>query len=304
LAEQRPEEFLEMANGQVRAAYALRDDLLAVLFPHGDTLPSELLQTRVKLKLLALVDGIERQLIGESLKQRSWGTLSRSGLLREKALIHFALARIAEERIHRNLQAAGASSLAQLPARLMGDDNANLAEMARKLLQAERNNDDSSLYLTLDPEILHILTWRVVAALQQQGDDGETILANAKAMLAAHDDDANPANAARKLVFFLGPDYREALLRPEIAGLHLFVAGISQSSGLDSDLLFRLIDEARVEPLALLLRGNGVDPEQIDRAMVLLRGAQASLSPELLSQYAAIDPIDARSAIANWQSAP
>jgi hypothetical protein len=303
LAEQHPPDFLEMANGQVRAAHALRDDLLAVLFPHGDVPPSELLQTRVKLKLLALVDGIERQLLGQSGEQRSWEMLARSGLLREKALVHFALARIAEERILRSMQVAGATTLAQLPARLLQSDNPNIAEMAGKLLQAEAKSSDDMLYLRLNAEMLHLLVWRVVAVLQQSAlVDNQALTENAKAMLAAHDPDVDQSSAARKLAFFLGPDYREELLQPEKAGLSLFVAGLSQSSAMDSDLVYRLLYEGALEPLALLLRANDRDIEQLKQISLVLRGKEHDMSAELVERFAGVDAVDARAAISGWKS--
>jgi hypothetical protein len=303
LAEQHPPDLLELANGQVRAAHALREDLLAVLFPHGDVPPSELLQTRVKLKLLALIDGIERQLLGQSGEQRSWEMLARSGLLREKALVHFALARIAEERIVRTMQAAGASPLAQLPAKLLQNDNVIIAEMAGRLLQAEANSSDETLYLRLNAEMLHLLVWRVVAVLQQSAlVDGLSLTENAKLMLAAHNPDADLSSAARKLAFFLGPDYREALLQPEKSGLSLFVANLSQSSGVDSDLIYRLIHEGTLEPLALMLRANDRDAEQLSRIIATLRGMKHEMSAELIERFAGVDAVDARAAISGWQS--
>lgn len=304
MAEQAPVDFLEMANGQVLAAHALCDDLLAMLFPYSEVPPSELLQTRVKLKLLALVDGIERQLLPETQgTQRSWDVLARSGLLREKILVHFALARIAEERIEHKMQVAGVSPLAQLPAKLLRDENANLAEMARKLLQAERSRADDQLYLRLNAETLHMLCWRIVAVLQQTDmHDQDTLATNAKALLAGYTADADLAAAARKLAFFLGADCRDALTDPEIAGLHLFIAALSQFGGADSDLLYRLIGEASAESLALVLRASDVDAEKINPVAAILQGSVPALSAGQIAQYAALDPVDARAAVSAWQS--
>ena len=102
-----PEDAVTLATGQVVATHALRDDLMAVLFPRGGELPSELLQSRVKLKLQALTSGIERALLPRGPEQlQSWSLLSESGLLREPALIDFALSRIAEDKLLQNIKLA------------------------------------------------------------------------------------------------------------------------------------------------------------------------------------------------------
>lgn len=300
-----PDDYLEMASSQLHAAQALRDDLLAVLFPHGSALPSELLQTRVKLKLLALVDSIERQLIepdGEN--QRSWELLAKSGLLREKALVHFALARLAEDRLVRNMQAAGMTALSQIPATLLGHENPGLAELARQLLQAEQaaSGGDERLYQRLDGELLHQLCWRVVAALQNSGGDQDRdLVSKAEALLARHGDMGNPAAVARKLVFFMGSDGASELADPRRAGLHLFIAVLAKDYGIENDLLLRLISEGSVAPLLLLLKGQDVAAAQLPAILTILRGSDDDdLSSDLSDTYGALDRIQARAAISKW----
>jgi hypothetical protein len=299
------DDYLEAATSQVRAAFALRDDLLAVLFPRGETAPSELLQTQVKLKVLALVNSIERRLLGTAdSTTHSWDMLAKAGLLREVSLIQFALARIAEDQITRNIQAAGdAMILSQLPTRLLAHDNEHLAEMARKLINAEQRvrQSDAQLYHGLDSENLHLLAWRVVAALQQHSRDKEKLVNKANALLSEHDGTQNPFAIARKLVFFLGSEHNKSLIDPRKAGLSLFVAALAQNYGLDSDLLLRLIGETSAGPLLLMLKGNGVAVEQLPAILSVLRGsAQADTSPDLGSIYSMIDPINARATVAGW----
>jgi hypothetical protein len=303
-----PEDYLDGATSEVRAAHALRDDLLAVLFPHGTALPTEMLQTQVKLKLQALVSGIEIAIGGESSSvdshESSWELLARSGLLREKALIDFALARVAEDRLQKRLMASsGVSLLAQLPTTLLSHENAKIAEMANALLRAEqRALADDRMYTRVDPAQLHLLVWRIVAALQEiAGTENLEHAARAQGLLDAHDGEADPATIARKLAFFLGPDRRNDLLDPRKAGLQLFVAGIAQEFGLPTNMLFRLMGEASVAPLLLMLRGAGVPIEQLPATLTALRGSDGvDESPNLAEIYGAIDPVDARAQIDSW----
>jgi hypothetical protein len=299
-----PEDYLDIASSEVRAANALRDDLLAVLFPNGTALPTELLQTRVKLKLQALVSSIESAVEGADLHGRSWDLLASSGLLRESELIDFALARVAEDRLQKRLMTSGGvSMLAQLPTTLLAHDNAKIANMARTLLRAEQMGlDDDQLFRRLDPAQLHLLCWRIVAALQDAVDvENPDLTLRAQALLQQHDGGTNPATIARKLVFFLGSEWRKDLLDPRKAGLHLFVACLSQEFGIASDPLLRLIVEGSVAPLLLLLKGCDVPIEHLPATLTALRGIDGTeASPDVAQIYAALDVIDARAQIANW----
>lgn len=303
-----PEDAVTLATGQVLATHALRDDLMAVLFPHGGTLPSELLQSRVKLKLQALTSGIERALLPKvTVHLQSWNLLSESGLLREPALIDFALSRIAEDKLLHNMQLASDSSiLGQLPVALLGHDNDRLSEMARKLLHAEQMSasDDSQLFQRLESEILHLLCWRVVAALLEcEAAESEALSKAVQTLLSSHDTGQNPAAIARKLVFFLGQEYRDELNDPRKSGLQLFVASLDQDYGLGSDFLLRLIGSEHAAPLLLLLKGLSLPVDEVAEIVPALRGNQAApVLPDWQPVYAAMDPVEARAAIASWKS--
>ncbi len=302
-----PEDAVTLATGQILATYALRDDLLAVLFPRGNNLPSELLQSRVRLKLQALTLSIEQALLGETSQHaQSWGLLSASGLLRQPALIEFALSRTVEDALRTNIQSAfGISVLGQLPVVLLAHENERLSEMARKLLHAEQMSvsDNSQLFQRLDSETLHLLCWRVVAALLE-GKVAENVELSeaAQTLLSTHDADLNPLAIARKLVFFLGQDYRQELADPRKSGLNLFVASLDQDYGLGSDFLLRLIGSEQVAPLLLLLKGQSLSTDEVAEIILALRGNNADNAiPDWQPVYAALDPVEARAAIASWK---
>ena len=303
-----PEDAVTLATGQVLATHALRDDLMAVLFPSGGTLPSELLQSRVKMKLQALMAGIERALLPTGQERlHSWSLLAESGLLRESVLIDFALSRIAEDKLLQNIKIASSSSiLGQLPVTLLGHDNNRLSEMARKLLHAEQMcvSDDSQMFQRLDSEALHLLCWRVVAALLEgKAAENERLSQAAHTLLATHDADVNPSAIARKLVFFLGQKYREELSDPCKAGLNLFVASLDQDFGLGSDFLLRLIGSEHVAPLLMLLNGQGLSVDKATEIIPALRGNTAdTASPNWQSVYAELDTVEARAAIMSWNA--
>jgi hypothetical protein len=304
-----PDAYLDLAHGEIREAFALRDDLLAMLFPHVSIAPSELLQTRVKIKLRALVDGIECQLLDCKTGQgSSWDVLAKSGLLRESGLIHFALARIAEDQLRQNMLASGnAAILSQLPVILLGHENIRLRDMAKQFLSAEQlaASGDHGLFQRLETDQLHLLCWRVVAVLQEmQQTENSKLIDAAQTLLSAHDDLHNPAAIARKLVFFLGPEYRASYYDPHSAGPHMFVAALAQDYGLESDLVFRLIAEGSAAPLLLMLKGQGVPVEHLPGILAVLRGTDnGDASPDLGNIYGMLDPVEARAAVAKWLDA-
>lgn len=302
------EDAVALATGQVLATHALRDDLMAVLFPRGGALPSELLQSRVKLKLQAVTLGVERVLLPTGQERlHSWSPLSESGLLREPALVDFALSRIAEDKLLRNIKiASGSSVLGQLPVTLLGQGNDRLSEMARKLLHAEQMSvsDDSKLFQRLDSETLHLLCWRVVAALlESNAAENEMLSEAAHTLLSMHDADLNPSTIARKLVFFLGQEYREELTDPCKAGLNLFVASLDQDYALGSDFLLRLIGSEHVAPMLVLLKGQGLSVDKATEIIPALRGNTAdTASLDWQAAYAKLDPVEARAAIMSWNA--
>ncbi|MFM2410483.1 MAG: hypothetical protein RL481_1311 [Pseudomonadota bacterium] len=297
-----PQDSAAHADADVRAAEALRDDLLAVLFPRCGALPSEYVQSAVRLKIQMVVQGIERQLTNRDGPPQSWDALSASGLLREPSLVEFALARLAEEKLKFNLEAGGATqALSQLPVLLLGHENPRIAVMARQLLSADRSTASmGELYRRLPNSDLHLLCWRVVAAVHDvEGCDVDAVTSKATELLAGHNGDSDPVQLARKLVFFLGPDHRATLIDPRKAGLHLFIAAMAQEYRLESDLLYRLIAGDSPFALLLLLRGQGLPVEQLPSLLVALRGGHDS-SPDIADAYTNIDPIEARAAISAW----
>ena len=301
-----PLDAVTLAGSQVLATRALRDDLMAVLFPHGSVLPSELLQSRVKLKLQALTSSVERALLPHAPERlRSWSLLSESGLLREPVLIDFALSRIAEDKLLHNIQlSTGSSILGQLPVALLSHKNDRLSEIARKLLHAEQMSasDDSQIFQRLDSETLHLLCWRIVAALRECKAAEEEALANsAQTLLSTHDADLNPASIARKLVFFLGQEYRGELTDPGKAGLHLFVAALDHDYGLGSDLLMHLIGGEHIAPLLLMLKGQSLSVDEVSQVVRALRvDGVANDMLHWQPVYTALDPVEARATVVSW----
>lgn len=308
MARSNPEECLALANGQVAAAQALRDDLLSVLFPCRGTLPSEYIQSQIRYKLQLIVRGIEATLLAEKQEHsHSWDILADSGLLREPAFIAFALSRLAEDQLLQNLQSAtNALALEQLPVRLLGHKNQRIADMARQLLLAAQiaADDDWKLYQRMANSDQHMLCWRVVAALQDSHiADAEQLVANANALLSSVDSCSNPVAIARKLVFFLEPEYRAELLDPRIAGLYLYVAQMEQNFRLDADFLFQMMNDDQGVPLLLLLKGQSISVGQLALYWSALRsGAGKILPPDLMEAYDALDVIEVRQAVSNWAS--
>ena len=153
-------------------------------------------------------------------------------------------------------------------------------------------------------EALHLLCWRVVAALLEgKAAENESLTEAAQSLLSSHDADQNPATVARKLVFFLGQEYRDVLIDPRKAGLNLFVASLDQDYGLGSDFLLRLIGSEYVAPLLLVLKGQSLSTDAVAKIIPALRGNIADpVTPDWHPFYTALDPVEARAAIASWKS--
>jgi Uncharacterised protein conserved in bacteria (DUF2336) len=288
------------------------DDIACLLFPRAGELPSEELQASVRLALKLLVSGIETGLDASQDDElpRSWDLLCRSGLLREPALIEYCLARIAENRIRARLANAGLRMVEQLPAQLIHADDAMLAETARNILVAENQSaafDARALSAQLSPELLHLLAWRVVAALKTyqvelNGQPDRKFEIACNAMLASRSDAKLLQTSASKLVYFLPEKFRGDLDDVAKSGLPLFIASIASRSGVPADMIYRFVDRDDIEPTLVLFRACGFSPGDALALTQLLRGTRTEDHdlPELLDQYEQLPTTDAARACLGW----
>jgi hypothetical protein len=260
------ENLMTVGAIHARDVHALCDDVAAMIFPSAVTPPTEATISAVTAKMVALVSDIEARLRADeagvtSGQPQTWSLLAKSGFLRERDLVDFVLARVAEDRLDSKI----ARSAKQLPAQLLDHADPDIADTAQMLLAADSLHRRARRfsYQALRPELLHQLCWRIVAALEVvHGNRNAIIVANAKALLSEYDEGRTAAVAARKLVHFLGSEEHSDLLDPNYAGLHLYVACLADVLAIDQDHVIHLIDNGSSAPLVILLRAVGQSAEQ------------------------------------------
>ncbi len=300
------DQLLKVAADHARDLHSLCADVATVIFPSAMVPPSEATINGVSAKLLQIVSDIEAAMVpGEhAVQPLSWSILARSGFLREPDLIDFILARVSEDR----LEAALASDAPTLPTLLLDHADDNIAEAAQSLLAAEslHRHTVGNSHLTLSPELLHKLCWRVAAALEVvHGARRPEIVSAARDIIARYSEASRAQAAARKIVHLSVEDEQATLLVPAMAGLHLHVAVLSAKLDLDQDHVVRLIDSGSSAPYAIMLAGAGLPKAQAIEAIYLFR------SNSLTTREAAIfdsgfDSLDSREALAeaaNWAAA-
>lgn len=283
----------------------LCDDLAQLLFPRVQHTPSEAMQASVRLVLQMLVRGIESGLGVEQndAVPRSWDILCRSGLLREPALLEFALARIAEEHISRRVNEGRPDIFRQIAVEMLDSKDSSLAQSARNLLVAENSlelHTPERLIDQMPAELLHLLLWRVVAVFQSaSAGDARAYVDAGNILLSRHDESRTLNAAAAKLVYFLPDDKRAKLADPVLAGLSLYASGLAQEFRISHDRVLRFIDEDSVAPFLVLLRARDCDAATAMSIVQYLRGPRADdyRLPELLEQFAVLKTEEARSAI-------
>ncbi len=282
-------------------------DLCSHLFPHSGEAPSEELLASVRLTLNRIVAGIEQALSisNDNDEPVSWSLLSRSGLLRETVLIDFCLARIAECRIRARTDRP-AALLAQLPAQLIHDPDPLLSSAARNVLVNDnmmRRFDGRSLFRQLPPELLHMLSWRIVAVLKTEQPNSVDAYSKACVTMLAKNDDAMRAQiSAAKLVYFLPDAHRHQLADPVTAGLSLFMGALSIRTGLQVDTIYRLIDGEAVEPVWVILRACAFDADKVGHLIAMLRGIREGDGDYegLLQSYRSLTVADAAASCFSW----
>ncbi|MFN3619371.1 hypothetical protein [Sphingorhabdus sp.] len=297
------EDLLSVATAHARDVDALCLDVAAIIFPSATHSPSEATISAVSVKLLQIVRDIEVRLAGEAREPKTWPLLVRSGFLRETALVDFAMARVAEDRLDAQLgtgQPAFVTGLLDHP-------ESNVADAAQILLAADSLHlrAQGRTYLNLPPELLHKSCWRVVAALEvSQGERSEDIIKAADILIALYDEARTAPAAARKIVHFLNDDMRGELLDPKRCGVHLFVAQLSATLNLEHDHILRIMDFESAFAFMIILAAMGISKADALRILLDLRSHTLTQREAHVfeTSYAGITRQLALDTVASWSA--
>jgi hypothetical protein len=298
------DDLLSIARVHARDVDALCQDVASIIFPSAVHTPSEATISAVSVKLLQIVRDIEARLQEASPKSMSGPLLARSGFLRETEIVDFALARVAED----NLMARLGGGFSQLAVALLDHADRNVIEAAQALLAADslQLRSQGRSYLTLPPEILHKMCWRIVAALELlSGSRSDKIINNARALIASYDEAQTAAASARKIVHFLSDEGRVSLSNPHYAGIHLFVTHLSAELNIGHDHILRLIDFESAFPMMVMLAAADLPKHAALQTMVDLRSQMLSAREAALfeAEYTHFAPETARQQLSDWSSA-
>lgn len=304
--EDQNDELLKVAADHARDLHALCADVATVIFPSAMVPPSEATINAVSTKLLQIVSDIEAAIFtgGQSRQPLTWPILAKSGFLREPDLIDFVLARVSEDR----LEKAMAGDTPSLPTLLLDHADGNIAEAAQVLLAAESLHRHSvgNSHLTLSPELLHKLCWRVAAALEVvQGARDPDVVSAVRDIIARYSEGSRAQAAARKIAHFSGDAEQAALLNPTMAGVQLHVAVLSAKLDLDQDHVVRLIDSGSSTPYAIMLAAAAVPKADAIDAIYLFRSQSLTTREAGIfdSGYAGLQKQDALAETARWAAA-
>jgi len=300
------DQLLNVAADHARDLHALCADVATVIFPSAIVPPSEATINAVSAKLLQIVSDIEAAIVqSENAKQPlTWPILARSGFLREPDLIDFILARVSEDR----MEAALVGDASTMPTLLLDHADGNIAEAAQSLLAAEslHRHAVGNSHLTLSPELLHKLCWRVAAALEVvHGARRPEIVSTARDIIARYSEASRAQAAARKIVHLSSEAEQATLLDPTIAGLHLHVASLSAKLDLDQDHVVRLIDSGSSAPYAIMLAGAGLPKALAIDAIYLFRSKSLTTREAGIfdAGYDTLDRQDALAEVSRWAAA-
>jgi hypothetical protein len=300
------DQLLKVAADHARDLHALCADVATVIFPSAIVPPSEATINAVSAKLLQIVSDIEAAIIqSENAKQPlTWPILARSGFLREPDLIDFILARVSEDR----MEAALVNDASTLPTLLLDHADGDIAEAAQSLLAAEslHRHAVGNSHLTLSPELLHKLCWRVAAALEVlHGARRPEIVSSVRDIIARYSEASRAQAAARKIVHLSSEAEQATLLDPTIAGLHLHVASLSAKLDLDQDHVVRLIDSGSSAPYAIMLASAGLPKALAIDAIYLFRSKSLTTREAGIfdAGYDTLDRQDALAEVSSWAAA-
>jgi len=297
------EDLLSIATAHARDVDALCLDVAAIVFPSATLSPSEATISAVSVKLLQLVRDIEVKLAGKAREPKTWPLLVRSGFLRETALVEFAMARVAEDKINDRL----GEGQPVFVTKLLDHPDSHVADAAQILLAADSLHlrAEGRTFLNLTPELLYKSCWRVVAALEvSQGARSEDVIRSAHALIALYDEASTAPAAARKIVHFLKDELRGDLLNPATCGVHLFVAQLSAELNLEHDHILRIIDFESAVAFMILLAAMGITkaaalPILLDVRCQMLTPREAAIFE---ANYDRISRQDALNTVTSWSA--
>jgi hypothetical protein len=297
------DDLLSIACADARDVDALCQDVASIIFPSAVHTPSEATIGAVSVKLLQIVRDIEARLHGATPESTCGPLLAQSGFLRKTDIVDFALARVAEE----NVMARLGGGFSQLAVALLDHADRNVIEAAQALLAADslQVRSQGRSYLTLPPEILHKMCWRIVAALELlSGSRSDKIINNARALIASYDEAQTASASARKIVHFLSDEDRTPLSNPHYAGIHLFVAHLSAELNIGHDHILRLIDFESAFPMMVMLAAAGLPKHAALQTMIDLRSQLSAREAALFeAEYTHFIPEMARQQLSDWSFA-
>lgn len=295
--------LIEVGAEYARDIHSLCVDVSAIIFPSAIIPASEATISAVSSRLRQLVSDVESQLLSADLpaSQQMWEMLARSGFLREPDLVNFVLSRVSEDYLEAQLGETAMSMTRSLLDHADGD----VAEAAQSLLAAKslHRYGAGRTFLELPAELLHKLCWRVVAASEVISGARQASVVEAAQLTIAQYSEANRTHAAAgKIVYRMDESERHILLEPDKAGLHLHVASISNSLGLDYDHVLQLIDAGSSAPYAVALKALEVPKAQAIDAIITLR--RDKITPRdagiFDAGYDLVDPQAAKREIDIW----
>ena len=297
------DDLLSIASFHARDVDALCQDVASIIFPSAVHTPSEATISAVSVKLLQIVRDIEARLQGANPESITGPLLARSGFLREPDIVDFALARVAED----NLIARLGGGFSEFAVELLDHADQRVASAAQALLAADSLHlrAQGRSYLTLPPELLYKVCWRIVAALEVlSGSRSDEVINKARLLISSYDEAHTAPASARKIVHFIGNEASVSLANPHYAGIHLFVAQLSADLNIGHDHILRMIDFESAFPMMVLLAANGVPKDEALQTMIALRG-QILLPREAVlfeAQYVHIIREMAREQLNKWSA--
>jgi hypothetical protein len=275
------DDLVSAASYFAHDALAQCADVSVMAFPIGHKPPTEEMLAAVASILRNLVFGIENEILNREQNKQptlplSWSILMQSGFLRDPGLIDFALAMFANAKLNSHIAARGSTrAFDQLPALLLVDSNPMLSSAAQALLASETQirRSPEHIYQQLSPELLHRITWRIVAVLQViNGEKHIGHISRSKDFLADQNETTSLRASARKIVYFCHQSQKAIPFKPAETGVAIFAAMIESATGLDHDHVLRLLDSHSSAPLALMLRACAVTRETAMEVICLIKG--------------------------------
>lgn len=313
-----PISFVDLAMQRARGLASARQDLPHLIFPASHFPIDEHLVSAVKNSLYMLVFNIERAILRQSSMTDKIGDMSKSypillesSLLNDSKILDMCLSLFHYQSLYFS---SGKDEMTSAAQEYLTSFNDPKIEQSLKIMALGHSRLKSLTlgnYFELSPEVLHLLTWRIVATFEiLYGEIHPELVKGVNIWLSQYDEANSIASSSGKLIYRLNKqkDFdAHQILDFHAADAGLFIAMIAQLTQIDRHIILNILTDRSPILAALLFRAIDMDKSlALHNISKIFKAEENDLQNiiylQIAKEYHNIKPEMALQKLSHWSS--